>query len=209
MQLIGALLWLAFLVGVPLSLFAFIRRDRRRKRHAFERARAEETPATSRVIVTANRAALIGCALVFAIFAGDGIAALASGKDGVGVIVILVCAPAAALMVRVARARRPVLVIDRDGLSVVSAGKAVRWSSVTRISVEERAGVFGTSRHFLSCAFHPGASDLSDGRGADAQSAVDSVDVSLDMLSMRWTEIVVAIEARLGRSLDSVADAAT
>ena len=94
----------------------------------------------------------------------------------------------AAFYGRRALLHRPVLAIDGNGLTVGNPARTVPWQDVRQVRLVEYTRIYGVTRHRLDWEIERG-----DGTGSDELS------VPLEMLSLPWNEIVVAVQDRLGR----------
>lgn len=86
----------------------------------------------------------------------------------------------------------PVIVIDADGLTDRRSGRAVRWATTGTIALRQRQGVFGEYHHLVCTA-----------------ATGESVDLSIDQLSLGWKSVVSAVEERAGRSVTMLRERGT
>jgi len=181
--IIGGLLWSLWFV------FAHGRRERKR---IAEHLAAPLEESDAHIVVRANFKASIFYALFFGWLAvAVAIRAVETSADGE----TLVLALSAALMAWLASGyakrallRRPMLSVDGNGLTVGWPARTIPWRDLQQVRLVEYRSAFGVTRHRLACEVA-----REDGTGSD-QLAIE-----LELLSLSWNEVVVALQNHMGR----------
>ena len=131
---------------------------------------------------------LFGFATIFfgALLAG-GLSREISGSSITGVILVLVVFGLPSFFYARGLGRGPVIIIDADGLTDLRSGRVVRWATTSTIILRQRQGVFGEYHHLVCTA-----------------ATGESIDLSIDQLSLGWKSVVSAVEDRAGRSVTTL-----
>ncbi len=135
-----------------------------------------------KVSIGFSRRLVFAFASVFAILAISGVWRAISSHEAVRPLIVLVTfgglsAVYAALLFQ----RRPVLVLDGDGLTDIRRSIVVRWHDIEAIHVAERRRTLDRY-HDLVLTLAP----------------EQTLSLSLDQLTRRWSDVVELIEGRIG-----------
>jgi hypothetical protein len=179
--LIGGLLW---------SLWFVIHRSRQRARRIAEQLDEPIILTKDRLLIRINRREAIASTSPMLVLTAMGLEAIAIGKVATGFILLAVFTPLLLFGGREVLQRRPVLVLDGNGMTVLGwkgmtlspTEMYISWTSIREAWVKERTS-FGSTRHELMCELVP----------------PERVEVPLERRSMPWNDLVRAIEDRLGR----------
>ncbi|HST56707.1 MAG TPA: hypothetical protein VLJ42_12545 [Solirubrobacteraceae bacterium] len=127
---------------------------------------------------------------------------ISAGSVGVAAIIVTLFGGFFAYYVRGFMRRGPVLVIDADGLSGSRVGCAIRWTSAGDIHLKERQGSFGIYHHLIVTVRREDQPQVEDAVGLlTSRIPIETVEFSIDQLSMPWSEIVTLVQERLGRNV--------
>ena len=111
-------------------------------------------------------------------------------------------APLAVFYARGAIRRRPRLIVDGDGLTVVPFEKTIRWGEVEQqIYLRQRRVGFGLSFHDLVIEPRPRVSGVAAQPQLSARGQGGSITLELETLSMSWNDVAAAVQARFGRRI--------
>ena len=153
-----------------------------------------------RTVIARNRSRSAAAAAFFGALAlsGTGLS-IADGRiGGIALSVALLGGPSLFFTVW-ATQRRPVLVIDDVGLTIGRACRQIPWSGVADVRVGIQQGLFGESHHLVLRLVH-GAEPTTRSMVTTNATATDEIDISLDWLSLRWDDVVRAVERHSRRT---------
>jgi len=137
------------------------------------------------VSIGISRRLVLACAALFAVLAVSGAWRAASSHEVVRPLIFLVVfAGISAAYAALLLPRRPVLLLDSDGLTDLRAGVAVRWRDIEAAHVAEH--------HTTLDRYH----DL-----VLTVAPEETLSLSLDQLTRRWSDVVDLIEDRIGRQV--------
>jgi hypothetical protein len=179
------------IAGLAWSLWFVFAHGRRERRRTEEQLAAPLAKTDSMVVIRPNLKASVFYALFFGWLTLGTVAKAGEDTAGGGSVTLaLVAVLLGALAVyygRRALLRRPVLAIDGRGMTVGSAA-AVPWGDVYHVEVVAYRTVVGVTQHRL----------VFDIAGEDS-TGIDQRTIQLEMLSLPWDEIVIAVQNRMGR----------
>jgi hypothetical protein len=193
---------IAIMGGLLWSLWFVWHSSRRRTKRIKDELAGPITPTADAVLVGRNRKAVVPGVVILTLIAIRAASEMAD-ETALAVIIVLICGASAYGLARIGLARGPALIMDGKGMTInpfgrlIPSRKLIPWESVHGVWVEERRGLYGISRHELTCEYEP------DGSPADElnsqRTTAERVTLPLDTLSMPWNDITQAIQDRLGR----------
>jgi hypothetical protein len=124
---------------------------------------------------------LFGVAVVFfGALAAGGLSRETSAGSVIGTIIVVVVFGLPCLFYAGGLLKGgPAIIVDAAGLTDRRSGRAVSWATTSTIVLRQRQGVFGEYHH-LVCTTTTG----------------DTVELSIDQLSLGWRTVVSAVEER-------------
>lgn len=147
-----------------------------------------------------NRRRSLGFAVFFGFFTFAGVARELVSHSTVGMILALVFFGAPfAFFLTWGNRRRPVLVIDQNGLTEGRSGRTVPWETMAAVRVVANRGLFGESHHLIVSL------DLYETPPTPRRFITTNatnpkeLDINLDLLALPWDEVVSAVEQASGR----------
>jgi hypothetical protein len=164
--IIGGLLW---------SLWFVWHSSRRRTRSIKDELAGPITPSADPVLVGRNRKAALAGVLFLGLIAAKAASEIPD-KPVLAVILTLICGAGAYGGGRMGLRRGPVLILDGNGMTINPFGrlipsmKLIPWESVHGVWVEEGRGLYGISRHELTCEYEPDGA-LADELGSQRTTA--------------------------------------
>jgi hypothetical protein len=94
------------------------------------------------------------------------------------------------------------IVVDRRGVGHPWRRTIVHWSSVFEAEMQQRQGAFGVSHDLVLIVRREDKPCEEDASGLRASRVpVETVGLSIDMLTMPWGDIVALIQQRLGKPI--------
>jgi hypothetical protein len=115
-----------------------------------------------------------------------------------GVTFAVLCGGTVAIGLSFGLRRRPAVGFDHEGLTLGRSGRFVPWSTVSVIRINVEQTMYGLKRFLvleLVPLQHPSKPKFFTGPEGDDKE----VEVSLDWLSMPWTEVASLLERASGR----------
>jgi hypothetical protein len=187
-----AVIDIGIFVGLLWSLWFVFAYGRRERTRIPQQLAAPLSKTDARVIVRPNLKASVFYTLFFGWLtvaaAGKAVESNAARGGVVLVALVFVFGWLAARYGTRALLRRPVLALDGRGMTVGISTHAIPWHDVHDVRLVEYRTVVAASRHRLECDI-----SLADGTGIAALA------IELEMLSLPWQEIVVAVQNHMGR----------
>jgi hypothetical protein len=117
--------------------------------------------------------------------------AIAAGSVGMTIFLTLVFAlPLAYYVARLLR-RRPAVVIGPEGIGGTRVGRTISWESISGIHATRQRGAYGVYHEVVVQVRSEGARQL------------ETIEFSIDLLAMRWSEIVTLLQERFGRRIET------
>ena len=140
--------------------------------------------------ISMNRLLTGAIASVFVLVAGiAGQREIAAHSPGMAVFLIVFFGAVAVVYGRWTFERGPRLVIDETGITDVRRARLMPWADIASIALLKRQRPFGEF-HSLRVAFREPATP-------------SHIDLRIDMLSMRWPQIVELVAERSGRPVQT------
>jgi hypothetical protein len=94
------------------------------------------------------------------------------------------------------------LVVDRRGVGFPWRRTVVQWSNVFEAVLRQRQGAFGMSHDLvLVVRREDKPQEGSTGRLQTSRVPVETIDLSLDLLTIPWGEIIALVQERLGKDV--------
>lgn len=195
---------LALISGLLWSLWFVVHASRQRQRRNAEQLAAPIVRTSDRMLIGRNRKETAASTVFFAWLTLAALRWVVNRHVSVGVLALFLFGAGVFVFARETLQRGPVLVIDGEAMTVTSGIKSssrrILWDSVERIWLDERRGVNGVTRYDLICELGPREPGEPGSPYLDAPAvATETVRVPLQMLSMPWSDVVRAIQDRLGR----------
>ena len=173
----------AIIAGLLASLWWVVRNTRRTARRTASQLLEPVRATNERLEIMANRKAYAALAALSGWITVALTIRMLAGEWTLAVVVPIGAMPLV-LSVRGLLRRAPMLVVDGNGVTLAS-GETIAWDAIGAVNLIERVGSYGISRHRL----------------VFDQVGGESVEVSLEMLALRWNDVAKAVEARSGSRL--------
>lgn len=154
-----------------------------------------------------NRMAALGPAALFGVIVIFGAKRSIEAANAVGVLIILVViGPLFVLFAARVFRRRPTIVLDNRGIIVGRSSEIIPWESIFEARLLERQGVVVFHKLMLTVQ-HQGEGESHGDESVTtlttSKVAVQTVEISLDQLSMSWGDIMALVQERLGKHIPS------
>jgi hypothetical protein len=139
------------------------------------------------VSIYGNRKLLTAAAVALGVIAAVVVVrTIAAGSIGMTIfLTALFGLPLAYYVARLFR-RGPAVVIGPDGLSGTRVGRTIPWASISNIHATRQRGAYGVYHDVIVSV-----------RGAE------TVEFSIDLLTMRWSDVVALLQERFGRRVET------
>lgn len=145
---------------------------------------------TPQLIYANRRVAAATAVMFFGLLAAGTTTALREGSlEGFLLVVLFVGIPGACYG-RQALSRRPRLIVSDAGVEDVRTGTFIRWQDVSSARVTSRQGAYGEYHHLVLELDAPLTPETKH------RALSKQFDVTLDQLSLSWSDAVDLIEAR-------------
>jgi hypothetical protein len=167
---------------------------------------SDQTPEAVRIQLNRKLYAPAACFLGILMVAGLS-RAVAAGNVVAALLIVVALGGPCAIYVRGLLRRGTALIIDSDGLAGFRTPRAIRWSDVSDIHVSQQQSPFGVYHRLVLIVRREDGPPLEDSRGLlSSRVPIETVDFSIDQLTMPWSEIVALVQERLGRSVSTKAE---
>ncbi|MEA2168359.1 MAG: hypothetical protein QOF76_1659 [Solirubrobacteraceae bacterium] len=117
------------------------------------------------------------------------------------VIVAVACGVPFAYYARETLRRGPVLVLDSNAMELVQSRRVIRWGDVADLYARRSQGVFGEHHQLVLVVRAPSPGDDRPPRSVADGRMDETIEFSLDQLSLAWEPIVSLVGERLGRDV--------
>jgi hypothetical protein len=130
--------------------------------------------------------------------------AFAAGSVGMAIFLAVLFGLPLACYVAALLRRGPAVVIGPAGLSGSRVGRTIRWASISDIHATRHRGAFGVYHDVVVRVKRADPSRRDDRRAPLASSApTETVEFSIDLLTMRSSDIVALLQERIGRTVET------
>lgn len=150
-----------------------------------------------------NRATAFGTSALFGVVLIGGAMRSIDASNVLGVLIVVIfIGPLFVLFATRLLQRRPTLILDDNGITVGRSRQVIPWETIFEAYLLERQGfvVFHKLMLTIQGENEPQReANLSELR--TSKVAVQTIEVSLDQLSMSWGEIVKLVQDRLGQNI--------
>lgn len=162
-------------------------------------------PREGEIIVGVNRRLAFAVAVFFGvIFFGAISRAVATNNIEAIIIVVIFIGVPFAYYARRALQQRPVLVLGDRALTIGRSRQVIPWDTVFGVYLRQRQSIFGVYHHLVFTIRHdrlPNDQDLD--KLTSSRVPVQTVRMSIDQLSMSWSDIVALVQQRLGKEIST------
>jgi hypothetical protein len=130
--------------------------------------------------------------------------AVSAGNVVAALLIVIVLGGPCAVYVRGLLRRGAALIIDSNGLAGFRTPRAIHWGDVSDIHLSQRQGLFGMYHRLVLTVRQEDRPPVEDSHGLlSSRVPIETVDFSIDQLTMPWSEIVALVQEQLGRNVST------
>jgi hypothetical protein len=157
------------------------------------------------VRIQLNRKLFAAAALFLGVITAVGLSrAVAAGNVAAALIIVVIVGGPCAIYVRGLLRRGPAIIVDSEGIAGFRTPRAIQWSDISDVHLSQRQGLFGAYHRLVFTVRREDQPPIEDSLGLlSSRVPTEIVELSIDQLTMPWSEIVALVQEQIGRNVST------
>lgn len=157
------------------------------------------------MLIQLNRKLFTAAAFFLGILTVAGMSrAVSAGNVVAAAITLVAVGGPCAIYVRGLLRRGPAIIIDSDGLAGFRVPRTIYWADVSDIHLSQRQSAFVAYHRLVVTLRGEDQPPIEDSHGLlTSRVPTETIDFSIDLLAIPWTEAVALVQERFGRNIST------